>query len=84
MFTPDSGLCSVLSMSNITMEQAIQVARATCDAILLAVEDGPRPSGEIYALLMPSGVPLNFYEKMLGILVEGKRITVKNHLVSKV
>lgn len=67
------------------MSKVLEAYQAVANVILLATDSGPRPSGEIYALLMSSGVPLAFYTKVLDMLVLGSRVKVSvGHLVTKI
>ena len=60
-----------------------EVLRIVCDTIM-DIAQGGRPSGEIYALLMSSGVTLEVYNLCLGALVKAGRVTVSNHFVTTV
>lgn len=66
------------------VSKVLEAYQAVANVILLATETNPRPSGEIYALLMPSGVPLDFYKQVLELLVLSGRVKLSvGHLVSR-
>lgn len=66
------------------MSKVLEAYQAVANVILYATETNPRPSGEIYALLMPSGVPLSFYNKVLEMLVLASRVKVSvGHTVTR-
>lgn len=61
---------------SLTVEQA-KVIRALADAIIDAVKaSGPTgaPGGAIYAALMTSGCPLEFYQSLMEALVKAGKL----------
>lgn len=57
--------------------------RALIDALLLLVEEAGihgQPSGTLYAALMPSGITLIEYERLMRLVLETGRIHKRGHL----
>lgn len=58
---------------------AVQITMAIAEAIRLARQI---PSGELYAMLMPTGMSLELYEAVIATLCRSGIITNHNHLLT--
>lgn len=55
-----------------------ELLKTIADIIIAAASEG-RPSGEVYAMLLPYGVTLATYETIVATLVEIGKIKVDGH-----
>ena len=55
-----------------------ELLKTIADVIIAAANEG-RPSGEVYAMLLPIGVTLATYEAIVATLVEIGKIKVDGH-----
>jgi hypothetical protein len=67
---------------DLTSEQTLMIVRIA-DAVVETVKDcGDRgaPGGHLYAALMSHGMSLDSFEKLMGVLVEMKRVKKRGQL----
>ena len=69
-----------MTVTRAQLTAAIELARVACEAVRTA-PSGTLPSGHLYALLMPSGISLETYQSMLGLLVRSGVVRLEGDLV---
>lgn len=73
-------------MSTQTQTQTVAEQRAAAMRIIIAMGEmiqdaGEIPSGHLYAMLMPTGMSLESYNRVISALVKCKVVTQENYLL---